>query len=99
MNTAIVEIKKEISIGRLNRIWDTAEERIIKQKDLSEEIKENSVGVGVGVEWKWKLSIDFGNKMFKIHLIGVSKERNNTEGKVVENFPKLLNFSYSYYLS
>lgn len=50
MNTEIVEIKKEISIGRLNRKWDTAEQRIIKQKDLSEEIKQNSVGIGVGVE-------------------------------------------------
>lgn len=90
MKTTIVEIKKDISLDWLNRRWDIAEQRIIKQKDSPEEIKQNSVGVRE--ERKWTLPIDTGNKMCKIHLIRVSKERGNIEGKMVENFPKPLKF-------
>lgn len=90
MKTTIVEIKNEISLDWLNRRWDIVEQRIIKQKDSPEEIKQNSVGVGE--ERKWTLPIDIGNKMCKIHLIGVSKERGNIEGKMDENFPKPLKF-------
>lgn len=38
------------------------------------------------------ISIDFENKMSNIYLIGIPEERDNTEKKKVENFPKPLKF-------
>lgn len=38
------------------------------------------------------MSIDFENKMSNIHLIGIPEERDNTEKKKDENFPKPLKF-------